>query len=113
MNWALFTDAGQETTDDAKDADASLLAKIKGNVTDLIDATLGKLSLLPDISNKKFPEARKFKEKGLHRLCSGSARPITDAFEKSGMASTRRSDRNSRALAISLQDSSHRIRKRS
>jgi len=64
MNWALFTDAGQETTDDAKDADASLLAKIKGNVTDLIDATLGKLSLLPDINNKKFPKARKFEEKG-------------------------------------------------
>ena len=34
----------------------------------LTGADLGKLLPIPDISNKKFPEARKHEEKGLHRI---------------------------------------------
>jgi len=34
----------------------------------LTGAELGKLFPIPDISNKKFPEARKLEEKGLHRI---------------------------------------------
>jgi Mn-containing catalase len=34
----------------------------------LTGADLGKLFPIPDISNKKFPEARKLEEKGLHRI---------------------------------------------
>lgn len=34
----------------------------------LTGADLGKLFPIPDISNKKFPEARKLEEKGLHRV---------------------------------------------
>lgn len=34
----------------------------------LTGADLGKLFPIPDLSNKKFPEARKFEEQGLHRI---------------------------------------------
>jgi Mn-containing catalase len=34
----------------------------------LTGANVGKLLPIPDISNKKFPEARKLEEKGLHRI---------------------------------------------
>ena len=62
----------------------------------LTGVDVGKLLPIPDISNKKFPEARKLEEKGLHRIMYPlQPRRLQARWSRSGTARTRKTARSS------------------
>ena len=56
----------------------------------LTGVDVGKLLPIPDISNKRFPDAKKYEDRGCIRSCSGSAPTTTRSSDKSGTARTPR-----------------------
>jgi Mn-containing catalase len=60
----------------------------------LTGADVGRLLPIPDVSNKKFPEAMKHEANGLHTIMWKFIPRITINWIKSGMARTRRTARN-------------------
>ena len=60
----------------------------------LTGSDVGQLLPIPDVSNKKFPEAKALEEKVGIALCSNGVRKITPASMKSGMEPIRKTEAN-------------------